>query len=484
MKNYITIFIVALLFSSCEQKKPVIGYEYDNNQLIDLEAGDVQSTQIVKKFFDAYNKKDLKTVYELEHEDVKFYTPDGTIIYSRDEHYKLGESFISNVPDATFNILWSMSANVPLVGKSNENWVTTCVSISFTQGEEKVNIQRIVDTQILDGKIKKGYIYERTISEEEIKEVGEISIYDNSIRSIIDDNASIEILGDSIALPEGPVWDESSKSLIFVDVLSNKILKWNEDEGVTDYIIPGGNTGYAPNLGVGVLGPNGLLIDKNGDLIVCQHGDRRIAKIANNFSISPSFETIVESYDGNRLNSPNDLTMTKDGVIYFTDPAFGFLDMNTFSFVETEMRELDFNGVYKFDTKTSSLSLITDKINLPNGIALSTDEKFIYVNKMGMFDGVPNIIKLDLQTLESEVFFDGSELASEYEGNFDGMKVHSSGNIFTSGPGGVLVISPEGDLKAKLDFGHVTNVAFDTNEEYLYATGFLNNPKIFRLKLK
>jgi len=103
---------------------------------------------------------------------------------------------------------------------------------------------------------------------------------------------------------------------------------------------------------------------------------------------------------------------------------------------------------------------------------------------MGMLDSNPQIIKINLETNESETFFEGKELAAKFEGNFDGIKVHSSGNIFTTGPGGILVISPEGKLKARLNFGHSTNCAFDTNEEYLYVTGFINNQKVYRLKLK
>ena len=95
-----------------------------------------------------------------------------------------------------------------------------------------------------------------------------------------------------------------------------------------------------------------------------------------------------------------------------------------------------------------------------------------------------NIISLNLETNESSILFDGKEISESYEGNFDGMTVHSSGNIFTSGPGGLLVISPEGDLMAKIDFGHLTNATFDDDESYLYVTGFVNNPKVFRIKLK
>ena len=314
-----------------------------------------------------------------------------------------------------------------------------------------------------------------------------IEIFDQSIESIIDLYSEIEILADSITLPEGPVWDEDSQSLLFVDIINNKILKWNQTTGTTNFISPGGNTGYAPNLGEGLLGPNGMTIDSEGNLIVCQHGDRRIAMIGNTESMNPNFETVVDNYNGKRLNSPNDLTIAKDGSIYFTDPAFSFFDLNTYSFVDSDLRELDFNGVYKLDIKTDELTLISNEIEVPNGLGLSPDESVLYVNKMGppFSKSKAKIVKIDLKTLESETLFEGRDLFEKYNDgtDFDGMAVHSSGNIFTSGPGGLLVISPNGKLMARIDFSHITNCTFDDEEKYLYATGFIDNPKVFRIKL-
>ena len=311
-----------------------------------------------------------------------------------------------------------------------------------------------------------------------------IEIYDNSVLGIIDNFADIEQIADEIALPEGPVWDKSTNSLLFVDVMNNVMYKWNEAEGTTEYISPSGNTGYAPNVNLGLLGANGLMINAEGDIIVCQHGDRRISKIKNSSTTSPSFTTLVDNYEGGRFNSPNDLTSSSDGNIYFTDPAFGFFNLETGQFVESEIKDLDFNGVYKYNTQSGDVSLITDEVDLPNGIALSPDEKTLYVNKMAFMDGNKKIMKINLENMEMSTLFDGANLPPEDEGDFDGMKVHSSGNIFTSGPGGLLIISPQGKLLGKIDFGQITNCAFDDNEEYLYATGFVNNPKVYRIKLK
>ena len=311
-----------------------------------------------------------------------------------------------------------------------------------------------------------------------------IEIYDDNIKSIIDLTAKIEILGDSISLPEGPVWDEQNKALLFVDILKNKVLKWDETNGISDYIIPAGNTGYAPNLEGSILGANGLAINSNGELILCQHGDRRLSTLKDLDGVEGQFKTLVDNYQGSRLNSPNDLTIAKDGNIFFTDPPFGFFDLKNFKFVDNEMRELDFNGVYKFSPSSKKLSLVTSEIDLPNGIAISPNQKTLYVNKMGMLDNHPKIMKINLDTQEIETFFDGKEISKKLDGNFDGIKFHSSGLVFSSGPGGLLIISPEGKLMGKIDFGHITNCAFDFKEDYLYATGFVSNPKLFRIKLK
>jgi len=326
-------------------------------------------------------------------------------------------------------------------------------------------------------------IFWKFISDEQPVPNPKIEIYNSSIESIIDVSSEIEVLADSISLPEGPVWDSNSKSLLFVDVMGNKLYKWNETDGPSEYISPSGNTGYAPNVDFGLLGANGLVINSDGNIVVCQHGDRRVALIENTPSTNPKFVTVVDNFEGKKFNSPNDLVYASDGSFYFTDPAFGFFNLQTFQFVEDEVKNLDFNGVYNFNPNDNKLSLVTKEIDLPNGIGLSPDNNTLYVNKMGLLDGNPRIISINLETNESSILFEGKELSESYEGNFDGMTVHSSGNIFTSGPGGLLVISPEGDLMAKIDFGHLTNATFDDDESYLYVTGFVNNPKVFRIKL-
>ena len=305
-----------------------------------------------------------------------------------------------------------------------------------------------------------------------------ITIYDNSILSIIDKNARIEILGDDFKVAEGPLWDENNNKLIFTDVRQNKIFTWDENSGINEYIAPSGSTGYAPSFQKGGIGANGITFDKNGDIILCQHGDRRIAKISNKKNMSPEFETIIDNYKGKRFNSPNDLSLSINGDIYFTDPPYGFwYDRKNF---DNRYREIDFNGVFKLYSN-GKIDLISNEMTRPNGIALSLDEKYIYVNNSDRENG-PKIMRFDSKTYEGILFFDGKELVKKYKGGFDGLKIHSSGNIFTTGPNGILIISPNGKLLAMINYGKgLTNCNFDTDEKYLYVTGF-NDVSRIRLK--
>ena len=314
-----------------------------------------------------------------------------------------------------------------------------------------------------------------------------IEVYNDEINSIIDVYAELEILADSLLLPEGPVWNKKSNELLFVDNLQNRILSWSPVDGIQDYILEAGNTGYAPNTGNGLLGPNGLALDDDGNLFICQIGDRRIAKTVIDSSNRQEFTTVVDKYEAKRLNSPNDLVVSKNGDIYFTDPAFGFFDPQKFEFVDSELRELNFNGVFKLAKSDGKLTTLDDRPGVPNGLGLSPDEKFLYVNKMGapFSNSDSEIIKIDLATNQSETLYKGNELVAKYNNgtDFDGMDVHSSGHIFTSGPGGLLIISSEGELMARINTGQITNCTFNDDESYLYITGFLNNPKLFRIKM-
>jgi gluconolactonase len=305
-----------------------------------------------------------------------------------------------------------------------------------------------------------------------VKDNDSIIVFDDSILNIIDTTAKIEYIVDSLNVAEGPLWDENSSSLLFTQVPKNKIYIWNEKEGYKDYISPSGFTNYAPVIqNIGLSGANGLTFDNDGNLIIAQHGDRRLSIIENSPTTNPNFETIIDNYDGRRFNSPNDVVVSSNGDIFFTDPTYGFMNLSDWSFDES-VKELDFNGVYKYSSK-SGLELISNELVMPNGLALSNDERYLFVNSSNTIEE-PIILKIDLENKNnSELFFDGTELAKENPGNFDGLKVHSSGNIFTTGPNGILVLSSDGKLLANIKFKDMlTNCALDSDENYLYVTGF------------
>ena len=130
----------------------------------------------------------------------------------------------------------------------------------------------------------------------------DITVFDESVLSIINKNAKIEILADTFIVAEGPLWDSSQNRLIFTDVRQNKIFTWDESNDVREYISPSGSTGYAPSFSEGGIGANGLAFDENGNIILCQHGDRRLAFTQNIISKDPKFTTIVDNFEGKRFN--------------------------------------------------------------------------------------------------------------------------------------------------------------------------------------
>tara|TARA_A100001035_G_scaffold167540_1_gene132820 strand:- start:278 stop:1294 length:1017 start_codon:yes stop_codon:yes gene_type:complete len=299
---------------------------------------------------------------------------------------------------------------------------------------------------------------------------GNVQIFDESAKIFVNEDSRIELLADSLFLSEGPLWIESLNSLLFTQVASNKVFKWNENDGLSVYLDPSGYTGIVPAEPDGLVGSNGMVLNSNGDLILAQHGDRRVAKLIDWDNETPEFETLAGRYNDKLFNSPNDLVYADNGDLYFTDPPYGF---GLEKLLTSELKEQPVNGVYKL-TKSGEVVLLVDDILLPNGIAISNDNKTLYVNSSDV--EYPIITKFDITKngLENrEIFFDGTELIKSSEGWFDGLKVHSSGNIFSTGPGGVLILTPEGKHLATIGTtSNALNCAFGNNEEYLYITAF------------
>lgn len=273
---------------------------------------------------------------------------------------------------------------------------------------------------------------------------------------------------------EGPVWNRKENYLLFSDIPNNAIYKWQANKGASLFLQPAGYSGKEPFTGK-EPGTNGLTYDAQGRLVMCQHGDRRVARLEAD---GKTITGLVDKYEGKRLNSPNDLTYHSNGDLYFTDPPYG-LPKNW----EDPGRELDFCGVYRLDKK-GKLTLLTKEITRPNGIALSPDEKKLYVASSDPDKAIWMVYDViaDGTLANGKVFFDATAWAKEKRpGLPDGMKVDKDGNVFATGPGGVLVFAPDGTHLGSFETGVPTaNVAFGDDGSTLYVTA---NTAVIRIKL-
>ncbi len=292
--------------------------------------------------------------------------------------------------------------------------------------------------------------------------IGSVVRHDEALDKLLDKDAKIEVLTSGFVWSEGPVWDKKNKRLLWSDVPANTIYEWSEDkEGHRVFMTPSGYTGVTA--GYPEPGSNGLSFDAKGRLLTCEHGDRRVA------ALTPGGGkiTLADRYDGKRFNSPNDLSVHSSGAIYFTDPPYGLPNRE-----KDPNRETPWFGVYRIETD-GAVTLLTKECDRPNGIALSADEKTLYVAQS--HGPKPYIFAWDIKEDGSlgpqRVLYDCSELAKKYSGVPDGMKVDKDGNIWTTGPGGVLIISPQGKLLGQILTGQNTaNCNWGDDGSTLYMT--------------
>lgn len=294
-----------------------------------------------------------------------------------------------------------------------------------------------------------------------------IEIFDEQILKLIDPNTPFHILAQGFAWTEGPLWLEEQQSLIFTDIPNNSIFRIDSKGELSLYLKPSGYTSDIPR--GGEVGANGLTLDRQGRLVMCQHGDRRMARMDSSLDQPKSqFVTLVDKYQGKRLNSPNDVVFDKAGNMYFTDPPYG-LEFN----MDDPAKELDFQGIYCL--KTNGELVLLDTISRPNGLAFSPNEHFFYVANSDPEQAV--WFRYEVQTdgliHNRTLFFDATEHVGKegFKGLPDGMKIHSSGIIFATGPGGVWVFDPSGKVLARLRTGEATsNCAFSTDEKTFFMT--------------
>lgn len=301
--------------------------------------------------------------------------------------------------------------------------------------------------------------------------VGSLEVLSDEFKNYISTDSRVEILAEGFNWSEGPVWSEKINALLFSDIPNNIIYKWSEANDLEIFLNDIGYSGIVPNSKKG--GTNGLTIDSKGNLIICMHGDRRISKIEN--WDSKNVVPLITTYENKIFNSPNDLIFNSKDELFFTDPPYGLSGDND------NLKELDFNGVYKYKSNGEIKLLISD-LSRPNGISLSNNEEILYVANSDKKNPVIMKYELTEEGVESpKVFFDGKDLVKKEIGLFDGLKVHPSGLVFATGPGGVLLIKEDGThigtIKTEL---RSANCSFDDDFKYLYMT---SHKYLTRIKL-
>lgn len=276
------------------------------------------------------------------------------------------------------------------------------------------------------------------------------------IAHILPENSELERLATGFQFTEGPIWNASEEFLLFSDIPANRIYKWSPTKGVTIFREPSGNS-------------NGLTYDKEGRLIICEHSNRRLTRIDKD----ETYTVLIERFRNKHLNSPNDVVVKSNGMIYFTDPPYG---------IKSEEQELPFQGIYFINPKSKKLTLLTDNFDRPNGISFSPDETVLYIADSSInrrhiraFD-----VKSDGTIRNSHVF---AEISSELPGNPDGMKVDIEGNLYVAAAGGLWVFSNDGDCLGTIKTPEQpANCAWgDKDWKTLFITA---RTSVYRIKLR
>jgi gluconolactonase len=307
--------------------------------------------------------------------------------------------------------------------------------------------------------------------------IGSVEVLDPRMLRYVDADARFEQLAVGFDWSEGPVWDRAASCLLFSDVPKNVVYRWSAQDGLEVALSPSGcqrgsSLGSEP-------GSNGLAIDEQGRLVLCEHGDRRVGRIERD----GRHVTLIDRIGGKRFHSPNDLALHSSGAIFFTDPPYGLSGG-----MDDPSRELAHCGVYLLRNPSEGggdVTLLDATLTRPNGLALSPDESVLYV---AISDGsAPRIVAFDVAadlTLRGmRTFFDAKHLLREgNKGSPDGLRVARDGTLFATGPGGVLVIAADGAHLGTLRTGEATaNCAFGDDGSTLYATA---DSRLLRIRTK
>ena len=240
------------------------------------------------------------------------------------------------------------------------------------------------------------------------------------LAELVPDQTPVTI-AEGFQFTEGPVWHPDGY-LLFSDIPANTIYRYTPGGKPEPYLTPSGNS-------------NGLTFDSQGRLLACEHGGRRVSRMG----ADGGMETLADSFDGKRLNSPNDIVVHSSGAIFFTDPPYG---------IDPEPGEQGFNGVYRLDAD-GTVTLLNRDMNRPNGLALSLDESILYVDDTLNRHVLAYPLSASLDAGEPSVILD---MNSDARGGPDGMKLDSEGNLYVTGPGGLWVATPEGRHLGTIEF--------------------------------
>lgn len=296
------------------------------------------------------------------------------------------------------------------------------------------------------------------------EKVGYVEAFDSSMATIISPETSVEVLADGFDWSEGPLWVEHENMLLFSDVPKNIIHKWSEAKGLETYLRPSGYTIQEEgNIGEG---SNGLLVNAKGELVLCQHGDRRMAVMKASLQTPhATFTTLVDRVQGKRFNSPNDAVFHANGDLFFTDPPYGLAKVD-----EDTLKELSYNGVFQLTTD-GALHVLVDSLTRPNGIALLNDSTLLVANSDKMKARWYAYTLQGDSISSGRIFYDATIEAQQEKGLPDGLKVSRKGIIYATGPGGVWLFDGSGKVLGKIRMSvAVSNCALDSRENYLYIT--------------
>jgi gluconolactonase len=312
-------------------------------------------------------------------------------------------------------------------------------------------------------------------SRQSFSNIGRLTVFDDSFHEVVAPDAKIEKITEGFTWAEGPAWVREGNYLLFTDVPENTMYRWSERDGRSVFLKPSGLAGPVPDT-LREAGANGLYAEPAGTVLLADSGTRVVARFDPK---TKQKTTLAVGYEGKKFNSPNDVVRRSDGAVFFTDPPYGLKDLD-----QSPVKELKFNGVYRVDTN-GSVHLLDDGLSFPNGIALSPDERTLYVSNSDPKRPVWMAFSLGAQgeVTGKRVFADASDLLGEgVPGLPDGMAVADDGRLFATGPGGVLVFDADGKRLGRIETGvAISNCAFGDDGHTLYMS---SHTLVARVRLK